>query len=191
MIYLELFWSFVQIGALSFGGGYAALRLIEHHAVGVHGWLTMAEYTDLISICSMAPGSVAVNAATFLGTRVAGLPGALVATFGCVLPSSLITLALAKLYYKYRSLSLVNGALAGLRPAVTALIAAAGLSILTLALWNGAAPSLDPERVDWIAAGLFGAGLFALRRWKLNPILILAAAGAIGLGLYSLLGAAP
>jgi chromate transporter len=187
MIYLELFLSFAQIGMFSFGGGYAALGLIQRQAVEVNAWLSLTEFTDLITISEMTPGPIAINAATFIGTRVAGLPGALVATFGCILPSCIITLTLAWLYYKYRSLSLVCSALMGLRPAVAALIAAAGLSILTLALWNGAPPSLDPRSFDWIAVGLFSSAFFALRRWKLNPILVMSAAGVVGLVLYSLI----
>ncbi len=191
MIYLELFWSFLQIGAFSFGGGYAALKLIQHQAVEAHAWMGMAEFTDLITISQMTPGPIAVNSASFIGMRMAGLGGALVATFGCILPSCIITLTLAWLYYKYRNLTLVSSALAGLRPAVAALIAAAGVSILTLAVWNGSTPALDPHRVDWIAVGLFASAFFALRRWKLNPILVMSAAGVAGLGLYSLLSAGP
>ena len=190
MIYLELFWSFVQIGMFSFGGGYASLKLIEHQAVEVNAWLSMTEFTDLITISEMTPGPIAVNASTFIGTRVAGLGGALIATFGCILPSCLIVLTLAWLYYKYRNLTLVNSALAGLRPAVAALIAAAGMSILTLTLWNGAAPTIDPRSFDWIATGLFASAFFALRRWKFNPILVMSAAGVVGLGLYLLLNGA-
>ena len=100
MIYLELFWSFLQIGAFSFGGGYAALKLIQHQAVEAHAWMGMAEFTDLITISQMTPGPIAVNSASFIGMRMAGLGGALVATFGCILPSCIITLTLAWLYYK-------------------------------------------------------------------------------------------
>ena len=191
MIYLELFWSFLQIGACSSGGGYAALKLIQHQAVEAHAWMGMAEFTDLITISQMTPGPIAVNSASFIGMRMAGLGGALVATFGCILPSCIITLTLAWLYYKYRNLTLVSSALAGLRPAVAALIAAAGVSILTLAVWNGSTPALDPHSVDWIAVGLFASAFFALRRWKLNPILVMSAAGVVGRGLYSLLSAGP
>jgi chromate transporter len=186
MIYFHLFLGFLQIGAFSFGGGYAALKLIQHQAVEVYGWLSITEFTDLITISAMTPGPIAINAATFVGTRVAGFAGALVATFGCVLPSCVITLMLAWLYYKYRSLTLVDSALKGLRPAVAALIAAAGVSIMALVLWNDAAPSIDPGSFDWIAIALFAAALIVLRKWKLNPILVMSAVGAVGLGLYLL-----
>ena len=90
MIYLQLFWSFLQIGLFSVGGGYAAMPLIQAQTVQLHGWLTMNEFTDLVTIAEMTPGPIAVNSATFVGIRIAGLPGALVATLGCIFPSLFI-----------------------------------------------------------------------------------------------------
>ena len=87
MIYLQLFWSFIQIGMFSFGGGYAAMPLIQGQVVNTHEWLTMTEFTDLITISQMTPGPIAVNSATFVGMKIAGIPGAVVATLGCILPS--------------------------------------------------------------------------------------------------------
>ena len=78
MIYLQLFLSFLQIGLFSFGGGYAAMPLIQDQVVTRYGWLSMAEFTDLITISQMTPGPIAVNSATFVGIRIAGIPGALV-----------------------------------------------------------------------------------------------------------------
>ena len=86
MIYLQLFLSFLQIGLFSFGGGYAAIPLIQGQIVDQHGWLSMAEFTDLITISQMTPGPIAINSATFVGIKIAGLPGAAVATLGCILP---------------------------------------------------------------------------------------------------------
>ena len=88
MTYLQLFLSFLQIGALSFGGGYAAMPLIQEQIVTRHGWLSMGEFTDLVTIAEMTPGPIAINAATFVGTRVAGIPGAMAATVGCIPPAS-------------------------------------------------------------------------------------------------------
>ena len=90
MIYLQLFISFLQIGMFSFGGGYAAMPLIQGQVVTGHKWLSMAEFTDLITISQMTPGPIAVNSATFVGMKVAGVPGALAATLGCILPSCII-----------------------------------------------------------------------------------------------------
>ena len=90
MIYWQLFLSFLQIGALSFGGGYAAMPLIEAQIIRTHGWLTTAEFADLVTIAEMTPGPIAVNAATFVGTKIGGIPGALAATAGCVLPACVL-----------------------------------------------------------------------------------------------------
>lgn len=184
MIYFALFWSFFQIGLFSIGGGYAALPLIQNQVVNMHGWLSMQEFADIITISQMTPGPIAINAATFVGTRIAGPWGAVTATLSCILPSCIIVLTLAWLYYKYRELDMIQGVLAGLRPAVVSLIASAGLSILTLALWNSKPVSADLQNFDFAAAAIFAAGLFVLRKWKPNPIWVMAGAGAIGLVLY-------
>ena len=189
MVYLELFWSFFQIGLFSVGGGYAAMPIIEHQVVELHGWMTMQEFVDIITISQMTPGPIAVNSATFVGIQIAGLPGAIIATLGCIFPSCIIVLTLAWVYSRYRNLSVVQGVLGGLRPAVVAMIASAGLSILVLSLWNGAAVSLNPADLDWVSLLLFVGALFALRRWTLNPIYAMLACGGVGLVLYLLIGA--
>ena len=180
---LELFWSFFQIGAMSIGGGYAALPLIRAQVVELHGWLTMTEFTDLITIAEMTPGPIAINGATFVGTQVAGLTGAIIATLGCVLPSSAIVLTLAFLYNRFRRLTVIQGILAGLRPAVVALIASAGLSILMTALWGGTSPD------SWLDIRVFPCLLFVgalavLRRFKLSPIAVMLGCGALGVALH-------
>ena len=97
-ILLQLFLSFVQIGLFSIGGGYAAMPLIQSEVVANHAWLTMSEFTDLITIAEMTPGPIAINSATFVGIRIAGLPGAIIATFGVILPSLFIVSLLAYIY---------------------------------------------------------------------------------------------
>ncbi len=186
MIYLQLFWSFFQVGLFSFGGGYAAMPLIQHQVVEVHPWLTMGQFSDIITISQMTPGPVALNSATFVGIQTCGVPGALVATLGCIAPSCLVVMLLAFLYQKYRGLTLIQGVLGGLRPAVTAMIASAGLSILLMALFGSAALPAAPVQPDWVAAGLFGVGLFILRKWKPDPLLVMAGAGLMGILLYAI-----
>ena len=136
MIYLELFWSFFQVGLFSIGGGYAAMPLIQDQAVEIHPWLTMTGFADIMAIAEMTPGPIALNAATFVGIQVAGLPGALIATIGCIFPSCVIVMALAYVYYRFRGLSVMQSILAGLRPAVIAMIASAGISLLCMALYG-------------------------------------------------------
>ena len=188
MIYLKLFWSFFQIGLFSVGGGYAAMPLIQHQVVELNNWLTMQEFVDIITISQMTPGPIAINSATFVGIQIAGLPGAIVATLGCVFPSCVIVLTLAWVYFRYRNLSVVQGVLGGLRPAVVAMIASAGLSILILCLWDSGNISLSLSSIDWIGAFLFVCALFALRKWKLSPIYVMLGAGVLGLILYLLSG---
>ena len=185
MIFLQLFWSFLQVGLFSIGGGYAAMPLIESQVVQGHGWLTMNEFTDLITIAEMTPGPIAVNSATFVGIRIAGIGGALVATLGCITPSLIIVSVLAKIYYKYKGAKALDSVLACLRPAVVALIASAGLGILNNVLFAGKEFLL--ANVDWVGAALFVAAFVALRKFKWNPILTMALCGALGLAVNLLL----
>lgn len=175
MIYWQLFWSFLQVGCFSIGGGYAAMPLIQAQVVTSHGWLTMSEFTDLITIAEMTPGPIAVNSATFVGTQIAGLPGAVVSTFGCILPSCVLVSLLSYIYRRYRNLSALQNVLTCLRPAVVALIAAAGCTILQLVAFNGAAMQL--ENINLIGVALFAAALLVLRLKKWNPILVMVLCG--------------
>lgn len=111
MIYLKLFLSFLQVGMFSFGGGYAAMPLIQGQVVTGHHWLSMSEFTDLITISQMTPGPIAVNSATFVGIKIAGIPGALAATFGCILPSCIIVTVIAKLIFKISRMEVLQGVL--------------------------------------------------------------------------------
>lgn len=186
MIYLQLFWSFFQIGLLSFGGGFAAMPLIQNQVVDIHGWLTLTEFTDLITISEMTPGPIAINSATFVGTQIAGVGGALVSTFGCILPSCIIVSLLAWLYGKYRELVVIKGVLACLRPTVVALILSAGLSILVLSFWGQGGFTWDIASIDFIAVALFTAGLFLLRKFKTSPLFIILGSGVVGGACYLL-----
>ena len=173
MIYLQLFWSFLQIGLFSIGGGYAAMPLIQAQVVEHYGWLSMNEFIDLVTIAEMTPGPIAINAATFVGTRIAGPGGALAATFGSIFPALFIVSLLSWLYTKYRKLPMLQSVLAALRPAVVALIASAGVSILLKVLFGEG---------SWTQPNVQGGFLFlfaflALRKWKANPILTMVLCG--------------
>lgn len=186
MIYLELFWSFFQVGLFSIGGGYAAMPLIQDQVVDIHPWLTMTGFADIMAIAEMTPGPIALNAATFVGIQVAGLPGALIATIGCIFPSCVIVMTLAYVYYRFRGLSIVQGVLAGLRPAVIAMIASAGISLMILALYGQRTLPADLSRFDLMALVIFLAGFFVLRKWKPSPIKVMAGAAVAGVVLYSI-----
>lgn len=182
MIYLQLFLSFLQIGMFSFGGGYAAMPLIQGQVVTLHGWLTMSEFTDLITISQMTPGPIAVNSATFVGMKIAGIPGAVVATAGCILPSCIIVTILARLYLKYRNLDLLQGVLKSLRPAVVAMIASAGILILKDAFW-GNGESMSFAGTEWSMVMIFGICVLLLQKKKMNPIWVMVLAGVMKVGI--------
>ena len=185
MTLLKLFWSFLQVGLFSIGGGYAAMPLIQAQVVEHNAYLTMAEFADLVTIAEMTPGPIAINAATFVGIRIAGVPGALIATLGSILPSCVIASVLSRVYARYRSVPALQDVLGCLRPAVVALVASAGLSLLGQALF-GAAASMKTLNVT--ALILFLAAFLALRRWRCSPILVMALCGAAGLAAGLLFG---
>ena len=162
------------------------MPLIQHQVIDIHHWLTMTQFADIMAISQMTPGPIAINSATFVRTQVAGLPGAIIATLGCVLPSFAIVLALAYVYYRYRGLSLVQGILSGLRPAVVAMIASAGISMVILSFFGQQTLPSDFSGISWISVFLFSACLFVLRKWKVDPIYAMAGAGVVGAILYSI-----
>ncbi len=183
MIYWQLFLAFLQIGMFSFGGGYAALPLIQEQVMK-NGWLSATEFTDLITISQMTPGPIAVNSATFVGIRIGGVAGALAATLGCILPSCILVMGLAWLYLRYRKLSMLQSVLETLRPAVVAMIAAAGVSIMITAFWNGPV-GMDTVKMDSIL--IFIAALYLLKKKDMNPILVMVLSGAAKLAVQGAL----
>ena len=197
MIYLQLFLAFAQIGLFSFGGGYAAVPLIQSQIVENNQWMEMSQFADLITIAEMTPGPIIVNSATFVGQQIAGLPGAIICTLGSVMPSLLIVLILSWVYMKFRNLGTVQGILTGLRPAIVALIASAGLSLLVLALFNSSLSEILLSQIEMsksvlqdfrvVEGLLFVVSLFLLRKYKVNPIVIIFGSGIAGTIVYLLM----
>ena len=176
MMLLTLFWTFFQVGLFTVGGGYASLPILQAQVVEKHMWLSTAEFSNLVTIAEMTPGPIALNAATFVGMRTAGVLGAVTATLGCISPSLVIVSVIAALYRRFRSLSAMDEILSALRPVVVALIAAAGLKVLIGAIFREGALSLSA--MDIPAAVCFAASVLLLRRAKWNPILTMFACGA-------------
>lgn len=186
MILLKIFLSFIQVGLFSVGGGYAAIPLIQNQIVDIHKLITLSEFTDLITIAEMTPGSISINAATFVGIKLSGISGAIICTIGCILPSFIICSILARFYYKYKNLRAVQTILSALRPAVVSLIASAGLSILLLGLFQTDKSNIVPYNFRYIEFILFLASLFIIRKFKVNAISIILGTGVIGTLLYTI-----
>lgn len=176
MIYLQLFLSFFKVGLFSIGGGYAAVPLIQSQAVEKYSWLSLSEFTDLISIAEMTPGPITVNSATFIGIRMAGIAGALISTLGCILPSIIIVSAMFFLYRKVGKMEASQTVLSYIRPAVVALIAYAGISILKSVINIDTSARIP---FDIVAVILFVVAFIVIRKFKLNPIIIMLSCGVL------------
>lgn len=180
MIYWELFLCFLKIGLFSFGGGYAALPLIEQEIVEIRGWLTAEAFSDLITISQMTPGPIAINTASFVGLKMGGVLGAIIASVTNVLPGVLIVMLLAKLYEKYSELPSVQAVLKGLRSVIVALIARAAYDITKITLLR------DEGLSSYFGLNFFSLILFLLsllayeKLKKMDPIIIMLVMGVIG-----------
>lgn len=192
MIYLELLWIFFKIGLFSIGGGYVMLPLINSELVA-YGLMTQAEAADIVAISQITPGPFAVNAATFAGVKVTGILGGAVATAAVVLPSLIIATLLARYFFRFEDNVIVRRAMWGLRPVVTGLIAAAAGSMALSALlgaesaagiqWASLFSAVDIPAV--IIALVSGA---AIIKFKVSPVLVILAAGVLGVILFGVIG---
>ena len=189
MLLLKLFFAFIQVGMFSVGGGYAAIPLIQEQIVNIYGLMSMEEFSDLITVAEMTPGPISINSATFVGMRLAGIPGVLLCSIGCIIPSFCICLTLAHFYYKYRTVSGVQVVLGSLRPAVVALIGSAGASILMLGLFQTDIKNVVLGNIRLVELGIFVIALFILRKFKVNAISIILGSGVVGTLIYVLMGA--
>lgn len=180
MLYLILYGEFFRIGLCCVGGGYAAMPFIQEVVVYQHHWLTLRQFVDIFTISQMTPGPIGINAATFVGTKISGLGGALAATLGFVSPSLLLGILLARLLQKYGAFDPIRGILNGLRPAVIALILLAGLSFFCLTLWQS--DSL-PTHLSMPHMGhlcILCLSWIGLRK-KMSIIIVLLLSGLLGL----------
>lgn len=176
MILVSLFLAFLKIGAFTFGGGYAMIAIIEAE-VSSRGWISPEELVNFIAIAESTPGPIAVNLATFVGQRMAGIPGAVCATVGVVLPSFVIILIVAKCFQKFKNSRIVGGCMSGLRPAVVGLVASALITIgktVFFPMGFSFGPSFFVSFVLFVICSLL-----AFR--KLHPIAVIALSAVLGI----------
>lgn len=189
MIYIVLFLTFLKIGAFTFGGGYAMIPLIQQEVLR-YGWLTPEEVLDFIAISESTPGPLAVNMATFVGSRTGGILGAFCATFGVVLPSFLIILLIVKVLEKFQKSLFVKGAMLGLKGAVVGLIGSAVISTTNTVIHqmgNVVGESFRESQfrgriiVEWGVGGILFLGCFIALKKKLHPIVVLVVSAIVGI----------
>ncbi|HHT23474.1 MAG TPA: chromate transporter [Bacteroidales bacterium] len=172
-VYIQLFIAFFKIGLFGFGGGYAILSLIQHE-IDKYGWISQAEFTDVIAISQMTPGPIGINSATYVGYAASGsVLGSVVATFAIVLPSFIIMITLVKFFFRLQGNKYMEWALSGLRPTVIGLIGAAAVVLMT-----------DENFIDYKSFIIFGVAFLLTLRYKVHPILIILLAGLTGFILY-------
>lgn len=173
----ELFAVFFKIGAFTFGGGYAMIALLENELVTKRQWLSREEFLDMAAISESTPGPVAINSATYLGYKRAGVAGSAAATVAVSLPSFLIIYIISLFFEQFLSLTLVSAAFKGVGAGVIYLIFSAGLRMLQ---------SLEKSRFDWCIFGLVGGAmvLCSLLGISISSVLCIVLSGAAGVAAY-------
>ena len=186
MIYLELILAYLQIGLFSIGGGHASIPVAKSVIVDNYGWLSLSEFTDMITISEMTPGPFAINSATFVGVKTAGILGGIISTIAFIIPSVIVCFTLYALVVRRTKSVAVRGFMQGVRPAVTGLISSAGLTIFIGAIYGASTifDLLNAFSVDFIALFIFLAVFFLLRKTKINSVLLILFSGILGCGLY-------
>ena len=183
MIYLQLFWEFLKIGLFAVGGGMATLPFLQDLAEKT-GWYSQSLITDMIAISESTPGPIGINMATYVGCNVAGFLGGVVATMGEILPAIVIVVTVSRYLEKFRGSKLVDAAFYGLRPAVTGLIAAAGISVVQVSmvhfdLYRQTGVLMDAFDVKKII--FFVVAFAAIKKFKLHPVVYIACAAVVGI----------
>lgn len=168
MIYLEVFLTFLKIGAISFGGGYSILKVIAHYVIEKYKWITLDEFTSIVALSQSTPGPIGINAATFVGYKVGGIPGALIATVSVILVPITLSILLYKFYRKYSHIVIVQEIMAKLKPVILAMVASASLGFI-----NTAFSSLLSVIVTIVS-------IFLLFFLKIDIIVLILISGLIG-----------
>ncbi|NLU42693.1 MAG: chromate transporter [Firmicutes bacterium] len=179
---------FAKVGLLTIGGGLAMIPLLQEEIVS-RGWITIDEFTQMISIAEMTPGPIIVNLATFVGYRLGGIPSAVACTLGVILPSFVVVTLISSVLFRHKDHPFISGLFAVVRPAVVGLIAGAGLTLarqilLTNTKTGSAAPgaeALGLHGVDSAAVVIFVCSMTLLARTRLHPAKVLAAGAVLGM----------
>lgn len=179
MIYLELFLTFLKIGAFTFGGGYAMLPLMQQEVLA-NEWMSESDLLNFIAVAESTPGPVAINMATYIGVETGGIFGAICATLGVVLPSFVVILIVAKFYAKYKNSFVVKSCLTGLRPVVVGLIASAIIS-LGVGVFFPSGFGLASFDYNFFCSLAIFALIVTLAFKKVSPVLLILISATLGI----------
>ena len=166
---LQIFWTFFKIGAFTFGGGYAMIPLIQREAVENRKWVTDEDILDIVAIAESTPGPIAINSATFVGYRAGGILGSAFATFGVVLPSFVIILALSFVLQQFQDVVAVQYAFRGIQAGV--------LALLFKALWT----MYKKTPKGWVSYVVIGVSFLLTAILKINVIFVIIGCAVFGL----------
>ena len=181
----KIFLSFLKIGVFAFGGAYAVIPLVEEQMVTNMKWMTFTEFSDLVAIDELTPGPIIINSATFIGMKLAGVPGAIAATAGCVVPGCIVALILIALYSKYKEIPVINETIRILKCMSVALIFSVLIKMFLSAVFpEGLAAYKD---INILSLVMVIVSFYVLKKFKTNPLFVMLACGTISL-LVSLIG---
>ena len=176
---LDIFLNFLKIGLFAFGGAYAVIPLIEEQMVTNTGWMTFTEFSDLVAIDELTPGPIIINSSTFIGMKLAGVTGAIVATLACVIPGAVVALILVYLYQKYKEIPMISEAIRILKCMSVALI----FSVLLKMFINAIFPqgTMELSSISYLSLVMVIASFYVLKRFKTNPLYVMLVCGTINL----------
>lgn len=184
MSLIDIFLSFLKIGSLAFGGAYAAMPLVEQQIVKVKAWMSYEEFLDLVAIDELTPGPILVNSATYIGMKLAGIPGAIVATLGCIVPACIVSLVLIYLYKKYKDIPVLNEIILMLKCMSVAMIASTVINIFLNAIFPGSIYEIKNMNVPVLLMTFIS--FYALEKHNYNPIYLILGSGLINLIINSI-----
>ena len=175
----DIFLSFIKIGLFAFGGAYAVIPLIEEEMVMNTKWMSFKEFSDLVAIDELTPGPIIINSSTFIGMKLAGIPGAVIATLSCIVPGCLIALLLISLYRKYKQIPIISEAVKVLKCMSVALI----FSVLIKMFMNTVfiEENYSLSSFNYLSLVLVVVSFIFLRKYKLNPLIVMLGCGFITL----------
>ena len=180
MILLKLFFEFFKIGIFAVGGGMATIPFLQELGART-GWFTQSFITDMIAISESTPGPIGINMATYVGFNLAGIIGGIIATMGIVVPAVVIVIVVSKSLERFSSNKYVEYMFYALRPAVTGLIAAAGLDVFRLAVVHIGSGAPQLAAIPWGRLAYFVIILYFIRKYKKHPIIYIACSAVVGL----------